>query len=174
MLVETMAADFKKENKRCFTCRNKNHLKRDCPKRLIKNLQKCALVAIKKYIGPRIINLNLILMKNLFQKIPNRGPPLPTSGPLPQKPETNFIISLKPSTSDSAAVDIPALNDFFLYPQTVPSRVPTRLFGPLPPQTFSLLLGPSSLTSKKITVHPEIIDSDYKTKIQIMMSSQIL
>ena len=101
-------------------------------------------------------------------------PPPPTSGPLPQKPETNFIISLKPSTSDSAAVDIPALNDFFLYPQTVPSRVPTRLFGPLPAQTFSLLLGPSSLTSKKITVHPEIIDSDYKTKIQIMMSSQIL
>ena len=33
MLVETMAADFKKENKRCFTCRNKNHLKRDCPKK---------------------------------------------------------------------------------------------------------------------------------------------
>ena len=33
LLVETMAADFKKENKRCFTCRNKNHLKRDCPKK---------------------------------------------------------------------------------------------------------------------------------------------
>ena len=111
--------------------------------------------------------------KTYSKKSPNRGSP-PTSGPLPQKPETNSIVSLKPSISDSAAVDIPALNDFFLYPQTVPSRVPTRLFGPLPPQTFSLLLGPSSLTSKKITVHPEIIDSDYKTKIQIMMSFQIL
>ena len=44
----------------------------------------------------------------------------------------------------------------------------------LPPQTFCLLLGRSSLTSKGITVHPGIIDSDYKGEIQIMMSSQIL
>ena len=95
-------------------------------------------------------------------------------GPLQQKPGANSIFSLKPSTPGNAAINIPALSDFFLSPQAVPSRVPTRLFGPLPPQTFSLLLGPSSLTSKKITVHPEIIDSDYKTKIQIMMSSQIL
>ena len=100
---------------------------------------------------------------------PPRSPSTKTRGKFYLFPQ-----SLKPSTSGSTAVDIPALNDFFLYPQTVPSRVPTRLFGPLPPQTFSLLLGPSSLTSKKITVHPEIIDSDYKTKIQIMMSSQIL
>ena len=63
---------------------------------------------------------------------------------------------------------------FFLYPQAVPSRVPTGLFGPLPPQTFSLLLGQSSLTTKGIIVHPGIIDSDYKGEIQIMMSSQIL
>ena len=69
---------------------------------------------------------------------------------------------------------IPALNDFFLYPQAVPSKIPTGLFGPLPPQTFSLLLGRSSLTSKEITVHSEIIDSDYQGEIQIMMSSQIL
>ena len=63
---------------------------------------------------------------------------------------------------------------FSLYPQAVPSRVPTGLFGPLPPQTFGLLLGQSSLTSKGITVHPGVIDSDYKGEIQIMMSSQIL
>ena len=74
----------------------------------------------------------------------------------------------------SAAVNIPALNDFLLYPQAVPSRIPTRVFGPLPPQTFGLLLGRSSLTSKGITVQPEIIDSDYKGEIQIMTSSQIL
>ena len=52
--------------------------------------------------------------------------------------------------------------------------MPTGLFGPLPPQTFGLLLGQSSLTSKGITVHPGVIDSDYKREIQIMMSSQIL
>ena len=44
----------------------------------------------------------------------------------------------------------------------------------LPPQTFCLLLGRSSLTSKGITVHPGIIDSDDKGEIKIMMSSQIL
>ena len=63
---------------------------------------------------------------------------------------------------------------FSLYPQAVPSRVPTGLFGPLPPQTFGLLLGQSSLTSKGITVHPGIIDSNYKGEIQTVMSSQIL
>ena len=63
---------------------------------------------------------------------------------------------------------------FFLYPQAVPSRVPTGLFGPLPPQTCSLLFGWSNLASKRITVHPGIIDSNYKGEIQIMISSQIL
>ena len=63
---------------------------------------------------------------------------------------------------------------FSLYPQAVPPRVPTGLFGPQPPPTISLLLGQSSLTSKGITVHPGVIDSDYKGEIQIMMSSQIL
>ena len=41
-------------------------------------------------------------------------------------------------------------------------RIPTGLFGPLPPQTFSLLLGQFNPTSKGISVHPGIIDSDYK------------
>ena len=81
---------------------------------------------------------------------------------------------LFPQTLNITAVDIPALNDFFLYPQAVPSKIPTGLFGPLPLQTFGLLLGQSSLTSKGITVHPGVIDSDYKGEIQIMMSSQIL
>ena len=95
-------------------------------------------------------------------------------GPLQQKPGTKSIFSRKSSTFGGAAVDIPALSDFLLYPQSVPSRIPTGLFGPLPPQTFCLLLGRSSLTSKGITVHPGIIDSDYKGTIQIMMSSKIL
>ena len=33
MLGETMATTFKKGNEGCFTCREKNHLKRDCPKK---------------------------------------------------------------------------------------------------------------------------------------------
>ena len=95
-------------------------------------------------------------------------------GPHPQKPGANSIFSLKPSTSGSTAIDISALNDFLLFPQAIRFRIPTGLFGPLPPQTFGFLLGWSSFTSKGITVHPGIIDSDYKGEIQIMMSSQIL
>ena len=32
-LAETMTAAFKRGNERCFTRGNKNHLKRDCPKK---------------------------------------------------------------------------------------------------------------------------------------------
>ena len=119
--------------------------------------------------------------KDCKSKFDIEGKPIPGNskqgtppGPLQQKPGANSIFSLKPSTSGSAALDIPALNDFLLYPQAVPSRIPTGLFGPLPPQTFGLLLGQSSLTSKGTTVHPGVTDSDYKGEIQIMMSSQIL
>ena len=31
MLAEAMAATFKKGNERCFVCRDKSHLKKDCP-----------------------------------------------------------------------------------------------------------------------------------------------
>ena len=85
--------------------------------------------------------------KDCKSKFDIEGKPIPGNskqgtppGPLQQKPGANSIFSLKPSTSGSAALDIPALNDFLLYPQAVPSRIPTGLFGPLPPQTFSLLL----------------------------------
>ena len=122
-------------------------------------------------------------VKDCKSKFDIEGKPIPGNfkqgtttppGPLQQKPGANSIFSLKPSTSGSGPVDIPILNDFFLYTQAVPSRVPTRLFGSLPPQTFGLLLGQSSLTSKGITVHPGVIDSGYKGEIQIMTSSQIL
>ena len=31
MLAEAMAAPFKKKNERYFICRDKSHLKKDCP-----------------------------------------------------------------------------------------------------------------------------------------------
>ena len=64
--------------------------------------------------------------------------------------------------------------NFFFFLKHSPLEYLTGLFGPVPPQTFGLLLGRSSLTYKGITIHPKIIDSDYKGKIQITMSSQIL
>ena len=119
--------------------------------------------------------------KGCKSKFDIKGKPIPGNskqgtppGPLQQKPGANSIFSLEPSTSGGAAVNKPALNDFFLYPEAVPSRVPTGLFGPLPQQTFSLSFGRSSSASKGIIVHPGIIDSNYKGEIQIMMSSQIL
>ena len=63
------------------------------------------------------------------------------SGPHQQKPGTNSIFSLKPSTSNNATIDMPALNDFLLFPQVVPTEIPTGVFGPLPPQNFGLLFG---------------------------------
>ena len=95
-------------------------------------------------------------VKDSKSKFDIKGKPIPGNSkqgppsPLQQKPGVNSIFSLKPSTFGSAAFNIPALNDFFLYPQAASSRVPTGLFGPLPPQTFGLLLGQSSLTSKGI------------------------
>ena len=141
-------------------------------RRLIKNFEESALAAIEECIGPKTVNLNLILKENLFRETPNRGPPHP--GPLQQKPGATSIFFLKPSISSSVAIDILALSDFSLYRQAVPSRVPTGIFGPLPPHTFGLLLGQSSLTSTGITVHPGVIDSNSKGEIQIMMLSQIL
>ena len=74
MLTEIMAADVRKRNEGCFTCGDKNHLG-TALRRLIKNLQKSALAAIEECIGPKIVNLNLIMKENLFQETPNRGPP---------------------------------------------------------------------------------------------------
>ena len=170
MLAKTMATAFKKGNEVCFTCGDKNHLKGDCPKK-----------ANKK--PPRIClhyHRGMHWAKDCKFKFDIDGKPIPGNfkreprGVLQQKPRANSIFSLKPSTSGGAAVNKPALNDFFLYPEAVPSRVPTGLFGPLPQQTFSLSFGRSSSASKGIIVHPGIIDSNYKGEIQIMMSSQIL
>ena len=132
MLAETMATALRKENEGCFTCGDKNHLKRDCPKKANKRPPKiCPHCRKGMHWAKKTVNLNLILKENLFQKTLKQGTPPP--GPLQPKPGANSIFSLKPSTSSNAAIDIPALNDFLLYPQAVPFRIPTRLFGPLPP-----------------------------------------
>ena len=101
MLAETTTAAFRKKNERCFTYGDKNRLKRDCP-RYCKEMHWAKDCKSKFDIEGKSI-----------PGISKQGTP---PGPLQQKPGANSIFSLKPSTSGSAAIDIPALNDFFLYP----------------------------------------------------------
>ena len=136
MLAETMVAALRKGNEGCFTCGDKNHFKRDCLKK-VKNLQKSALAAIEECIGPKTVNLDLTLKGNLFWETPSRGPP---RSPL-TKTRGKFHLLPQTLNIQQCCCQYTALNDFLLYPQAVPSRIPTRLFGPLAPQTFSLLLG---------------------------------
>ena len=173
MLAKTMATAFRKGNEGYFTCGDKNHLKRDCPKKANKKTTK---------ICPRCCR-GMHWAKDCKSKFNIEGKPIPrnskqgTPPPPARSPSTKTRgkFYLVPQTLNIwQCCCIPALNTFFLYPQAVPSRVPTGLFGPLPPQNFGLLLGRSNLTFKEIAVHPEVINSDYKGKIQIMMSSQIL
>ena len=138
MLAETMAAYFKRGNKRCFTCGGKNHLKKHCPKKANKKPSKICPRCSRKMHWAKDCKSKFDIKEKPIPRNSKQGTP---PGSLQQKPGTNSIFSLKPSTSGSAAVDIPALNDFLLYPWTVPPKIPTGLFGPLPLQTFGLLLG---------------------------------
>lgn len=49
--------------------------------------------------------------------------------------------------------------------------IPTGVFGPLPPNTWGLILGRSSIALKGIQVFPGVIDSDYQGEIKIMVAS---
>ena len=112
MLAKTMATAFKKGNEGCFSCGDKKHLKGDCRKK-----------ANKK--PPRIClhyRRGMHWAKDCKFKFDIDGKPIPGNfkreprGVLQQKPRANSIFSLKPSTSGNATVNIPALDDFFLYP----------------------------------------------------------
>ena len=135
MLAETMATTFKKGNEGCFTCGDKNHLERDSPKK-----------ANKK--PPRICPCccrGIHWAKDCKSKLDIEGKPIlgnskqGTPRQVPYNKNQGQILSF-PSTSGSDAIEIPALNDFSLDPQAVPSRASTRVFGPLPhkPSVFYL------------------------------------
>lgn len=58
-----------------------------------------------------------------------------------------------------------------LTPDMGVQAVPTGVFGPLPPSTWGLILGRSSIALKGIQVFPGVIDSDYQGEIKIMVAS---
>lgn len=47
----------------------------------------------------------------------------------------------------------------------------TGVLGPLPPNTFDLLLGCASLMLKGLNIFPGVIDNDYRGEIMILASS---
>ena len=49
-----------------------------------------------------------------------------------------------------------------------PQTLNTGIYGPLPPNTFGLLLGRSSVTMRGLQVLPGVIDNDYEGEIKIM------
>ena len=123
MLAETMAVALRKGNEGCFTCGDKNHLKRDCSKKVNKKPPKTCPHCCRGMHWAKDCKSKFDIEGKPIPENSKQGTPPP--GPLQQKPGANSIFSLKPSTSGSAAIDIPALNDFLLYPQAVPSRIPT-------------------------------------------------
>ena len=165
-----MVAALRKGNEGCFTCGDKNHFKRDCLKK-VKNLQKSALAAIEECIGPKIVNPNLTLKGNLFRGNSKQG-----TLQVPFNKNQWQIPSFPSNPQQLAALQSiyqPEM-PFSFTPRQSPLEYLPDFLDPCPQQTFGLLLGRSSLTPKGITVHPGVIDSDYKGEIQIMMSSQIL
>lgn len=76
-------------------------------------------------------------------------------------------------TKKSAIVNICMAQDILLLPGETPLHVATKIWGLIPPYSVGLLLGCSTLTSKEVTIHTVIIDSKYKEKIQITMSSSV-
>lgn len=78
------------------------------------------------------------------------------------------LTQLFSATSGSTAADVSILQTVELTPEMGVVKLPTGVFGPLPPHTVGLLIGRSSSILKGLQVHLGVIDSDYKGEIQIM------
>ncbi|ADC33200.1 protease, partial [Simian retrovirus 4] len=103
-----------------------------------------------------------------------------TEGPAPG-PETSLwggqfcpgqqqqsISKLARATPGSAGLDLCSASHTVLTPEMGPQALNTNIYGPLPPNTFGLILGRSSTTMKGLQIFPGVIDNDYHGEIKIM------
>ena len=132
----------------------------------------CALAVIKAIIGLISVELNFIKMDPLCPETGRRAPLkqyelstnlecCPSCVPRqqtatassPSKPHT-WAANLFPATSESAALDIPAIDNLLLMPAVAIHKIPTGIKVPIPKGSVGLLLGCSSLTSQRRQWHP--------------------
>ena len=111
MLAETMVAALRKGNG-CFTCGDKNHLKRDLLKKANKKPPK---------ICPRC-HRGMHWAKDCKSRFDIEGKPIPGElqagdppGPFQQKPGAHSIFSLKPSTAGPMHSSMAARADFWRF-----------------------------------------------------------
>ena len=75
MLAETMVAALRKGNEGCFTCGDKNCLKRDCPKKANKKPPKICPCCHRGMHWAKDCKSKFDIEGNLFRETPSRGPP---------------------------------------------------------------------------------------------------
>ncbi|KAK1338626.1 hypothetical protein QTO34_019280, partial [Cnephaeus nilssonii] len=71
----------------------------------------------------------------------------------------------------SAGLDLCSASDTILIPDQGIQLIPTEAFGPLPPETFGLILGRGSSSLAGLQVTPGVIDNDYTGQITILASA---
>ncbi|KAK1346492.1 hypothetical protein QTO34_000348, partial [Cnephaeus nilssonii] len=110
----------------------------------------------------------------------SRGqPPAPEPGTEPRghqvRPATDSsrpgISSLCRATPGSAGLDLCSASDTILIPDQGIQLISTEAFGPLPPETFGLILGRGSSSLAGLQVTPGVVDNDYTGQITILASA---
>ena len=111
MLAETMATTFKKGNEGCSACRDKNHIKRDCPKKANKKPPKICPCCHRGMHWSKDCKSKFDTEGNLFRETPSRGPPrspsTKTRGKFHLFPQTRNIQHRRQYTSPKCLSPLP-------------------------------------------------------------------
>ncbi len=68
-------------------------------------------------------------------------------------------------------MDLCASTDSILVPEQGVQPIPTEVYGPLPPNTFGLILGRGSSALAGLQIIPGVIDNDYSGQITLLASA---